>query len=118
MLSRINLRRRHLSRVPLVLLSDRDDLDDIVAAFGHGARGYISTGLEPSEAMAALKCVAAGGTFVSPDSLIKLAQDRGHQSKQAGELDTGRLRRLKPRERSPWAGQAQQDHRARTRGWG
>jgi DNA-binding NarL/FixJ family response regulator len=97
-LSRINLLRRHLSRVPLVLLSDRDDLDDIVAAFGHGARGYISTGLEPSEAMAALECVAAGGTFVPPDTLIKLAQDRRHQSEQAGELDTGRLRRLTPRE--------------------
>jgi DNA-binding NarL/FixJ family response regulator len=40
-LGKINLLRRHLSRIPLVLLSDRDDDDAIVAAVEHGVRGYI-----------------------------------------------------------------------------
>jgi DNA-binding NarL/FixJ family response regulator len=51
---KITLLQRHLSRVPLVLLSDRDDLDDIIEAIEQGVRGYITTSLEPSEAAAAL----------------------------------------------------------------
>jgi DNA-binding NarL/FixJ family response regulator len=75
-LGKITVLRRHLSRMPLVLLSDRDDLDDIVAAIEHGVRGYITTSLEPSEAAAALQCVAAGGTFVPASAVVGLAQSR------------------------------------------
>jgi DNA-binding NarL/FixJ family response regulator len=98
-LGMITLLRRHLSRVPLVLLSDRDDLDDIVAALEQGVRGYITTSLEPSEAAAALHCVVAGGTFVPPDALMKLTQDRQHQSRQPGEPERSPFERLTPRER-------------------
>jgi DNA-binding NarL/FixJ family response regulator len=98
-LGMITLLRRHLSRVPLVLLADRDDLDDIVAAFEQGVRGYITTSLEPSEAAAALHCVVAGGTFVPPDAMIKLAQDRQHRSRQSGERETSPFEHLTPRER-------------------
>jgi response regulator RpfG family c-di-GMP phosphodiesterase len=37
-LGKISLLRRHLSRIPLVLLSDRDEVDDIIAAIEHGVR--------------------------------------------------------------------------------
>jgi DNA-binding NarL/FixJ family response regulator len=97
-LGMITLLRRHLSRVPLVLLADRDDLDDIVAAFEQGVRGYITTSLEPSEAAAALHCVVVGGTFVPPDAMIKLAQGRQHRSRQ-GERETSPFEHLTPRER-------------------
>ena len=69
-LGKITLLRRHRSRVPLVLLADRDDVDDVVAAIEHGVRGYIPTSLEPSEAAAALQCVAAGGVFVPASALM------------------------------------------------
>jgi DNA-binding NarL/FixJ family response regulator len=59
-LGKITLLRRHMSRIPLVLLSDSDDVDDIIEAMEQGVRGYITTNLEPSEAAAALQCVAAG----------------------------------------------------------
>jgi DNA-binding NarL/FixJ family response regulator len=98
LLGKITLLRRHLSRVPLVLLSDREDLDDIVEAMEQGVRGYITTSLEPSEAAAALQCVAAGGRFVPADVMIKVAQDRQHRSIHPGELDISRLRHLTPRE--------------------
>ena len=75
-LGKTTLLRRHMSRIPLVLLCDRDDVEEIVAAIEHGVRGYIPTSLEPSEAAAALQCVAAGGTFVPASAVIKLAQDR------------------------------------------
>jgi DNA-binding NarL/FixJ family response regulator len=99
LLSKITLLRRQLSRASLVLLSNRDDIDDIVAAMEQGVRGFITTSLEPSEAAAALQCVAAGGTFVPPDAMIKLAQDRGHQSRQTGGGEASSFEHLTPRER-------------------
>jgi DNA-binding NarL/FixJ family response regulator len=98
LLGKITLLRRHLSRVPLVLLSDRDDIDDIVAAIEQGVRGYITTSVEPSEAAAALQCVAAGGTFVPASAMIKLAQDRQHRSIHPGEGAASRFQHLTPRE--------------------
>jgi DNA-binding NarL/FixJ family response regulator len=98
-LGKITLLRRHMSRVPLVLLSDRDDVDEIVEAIEHGVRGYIPTSLEPSEAAAALKCVAAGGTFVPASAVIKIAQDRQHGSHRgAGDLHAASFASLTPRE--------------------
>jgi DNA-binding NarL/FixJ family response regulator len=94
-LGRINLLRRHLGRIPLVLLSDREDVDDIVEAIEHGVRGYVPTSLEPSEAAAALQCVAAGGTFVPVSAVIKVAQDR-HRGPNG--LDRDSFESLTPRE--------------------
>jgi DNA-binding NarL/FixJ family response regulator len=95
MLGKITLLRRHLGRTPLVLLSDRDDVDEIVAAVEIGVRGYISTNLEVSEATAAIQCVEAGGTFVPASALIKFAQDRQHVPRN---LDNRPFEGLTPRE--------------------
>jgi DNA-binding NarL/FixJ family response regulator len=97
-LGKTTLLRRHMSRIPLVLLSDRDDVDEIVKALEHGVRGYIPTSLDPGAAAGALQCVAAGGTFVPASVMIKLAQDRKNGSAPAGECEPGRLRYLTPRE--------------------
>jgi DNA-binding NarL/FixJ family response regulator len=97
-LGKMILLRRHLSRIPLVLLSDRDDVDDIVEAIEHGVRGYIATSLEPSEAAAALQCVAAGGTFVPASAMLRLAQDRPNGPGPSTEHERSALRRLTPRE--------------------
>jgi DNA-binding NarL/FixJ family response regulator len=97
-LTKMALLRRHMSRIPLVLLSDRDDVDDIVAAIEHGVRGYIPTSLEPSEAMAALQCVAAGGTFIPASAMIELAQDRQHRSIHPGQGEESPFQHLTPRE--------------------
>jgi DNA-binding NarL/FixJ family response regulator len=100
-LGKIDLLRRHMSRVPLILLSDRDDVDEIVEAIEHGVRGYVPTSLEPSEAAAALKCVAAGGTFVPASALIKIAQDRQRGTTPRGandHLHADQFASLTPRE--------------------
>ena len=117
-LGKITLLRRHMSRIPLVLLSDRDDVDDIVVAMEHGVRGYIPTSLEPPEAAAALQCVAAGGTFVPASAVIKFAQDRQNGAGPSTEHDECAQAPHAARERGPGApasGQAEQDHRARAR---
>jgi DNA-binding NarL/FixJ family response regulator len=97
-LGKITLLRRHMSPIPLVLLSDRDDLDDIAEAMEQGVRGYITTSLKPSEAAAALQYVAAGGTFVPASAMIKSAQDRKNGSRPEGDRDSSPLRCLTPRE--------------------
>ena len=97
-LGKVTLLRRHMSRVPLVLLADRDDLDDIVAAMEQGVRGYMPTSLEPSEVAAALQCVAAGGTFVPASAVINFAQDWQNGSPPSIQQATGALKRLTPRE--------------------
>jgi DNA-binding NarL/FixJ family response regulator len=95
---RMTLLRRHMSRIPLVLLSDRDDVDEVVEAIEQGVRGYIPTSLEPSEAAAALQCVAAGGTFVPVSAVINVAQDRQNRSTHIGEGEVHAFQRLTPRE--------------------
>ena len=65
---------RHLSRAigstPVIVLSDRDESEEVVAAFRQGARGYIPTSLEPSLVIAAMLMVLAGGAFVPAGALM------------------------------------------------
>lgn len=97
--SKIDLLRRHMSFSPLVVLADREDVASIAVALEQGVRGYIPTSLEPTEAAAALQCVSAGGTFVPPSVVMKIAQDR-HYSPQRGlnSPDNGLHGKLTPRE--------------------
>ena len=94
-LERIQRLTRSLPDVPLVLLSDRDDIADVAAALDQGVRGYIPTSLEPSEAAAAIQYVAGGGTFVPAASLVRFAQA---SKRGLRDLDKTPLESLTPRE--------------------
>jgi len=72
---------------PMVVLSGRDGLDEIAAAFRLGARGFIPTSLEPRVAAEAIRMVRAGGSFFPAAALAELRQgwplaveDRGTES--------------------------------------
>ena len=98
-LGQITWLRQHMPRVPLVLLMDRDDMDDIVEAMAQGVRGFITTGMELLETGAAIQCVAAGGTFVPASILVRFAQDRQNGSKCGPSEDSKELfESLTPRE--------------------
>jgi DNA-binding NarL/FixJ family response regulator len=87
-----------LPNTPVVLLSDRDDVEDVAQAIRHGVRGYLPTNLELSELVAAIHCVAAGGTFVPADTLIRFVL---HQRATPGarlEVDRPLADGLTPRE--------------------
>jgi DNA-binding NarL/FixJ family response regulator len=99
-LGQISWLRQHMPNVPLVLLSDDDDMDDIVEAMAQGVRGFITTSMELSETGAAIQCVAAGGTFVPAGILIRFAQDRQNGSKGGPSEDSKKsFESLTPRER-------------------
>jgi DNA-binding NarL/FixJ family response regulator len=93
----LELVRLRLPEAPVIVLSDRDDVDDINGALTCGVRGYIPTSVEAEVAFAALRLINAGGIFIpahplrsatsTPDPAVE-AERRG----LADELD------LTPRE--------------------
>jgi len=61
--------RLRIPDVPVIVFSDRDDVDDILKALACGVRGYIPTSVEVDVASAALRLVNAGGTFIPAHAL-------------------------------------------------
>jgi DNA-binding NarL/FixJ family response regulator len=62
--------RSMIPAVPVIILSDRAQLEDVIAAFRQGARGYILTSQEPRLAVDALRMVLAGSTYFPADVLL------------------------------------------------
>ncbi|MGK9168547.1 hypothetical protein KXR53_19695 [Inquilinus limosus] len=62
---------RALSSTPVIVLSDREEAEEVVASFREGARGYIPTSLEPRLVIKAIRMVLAGGSFVPADALMR-----------------------------------------------
>jgi DNA-binding NarL/FixJ family response regulator len=65
---------RNPAQIPVVILSDYDELDTVAEVMQHGVRGYIPTSLDLTEAMEALRFVQAGGTFVPAQAVIRSLQ--------------------------------------------
>jgi DNA-binding NarL/FixJ family response regulator len=55
---------------PTVVLSDGDELEQIIGVLDSGARGYIPTDLTLDVAIEAVRLVRAGGVFVPASSLV------------------------------------------------
>jgi DNA-binding NarL/FixJ family response regulator len=97
--SALELLRVRLPEAPAVILSDRDEVDEVNRALSHGVRGYIPTSVECEVAVAALRLINAGGTFVPADALRTSpakqdSQPEGNRRGRSDELD------LTPRELS------------------
>jgi DNA-binding NarL/FixJ family response regulator len=58
------------ANVPVIIVSDVDDLDHIVRTLKTGVRGYIPTSLPFNIAVEAVRLVKAGGTFVPASSFV------------------------------------------------
>lgn len=56
--------------VPVIVLSDQDDLSEAVEAIGKGAKGYISTKSDFAIVMEAIHLVQVGGTYVPAECLL------------------------------------------------
>jgi DNA-binding NarL/FixJ family response regulator len=55
----------------LVIISDREDPQEICAAFEEGAVGFMPTSLEPAVAFQALSFIRTGGSFFPPSVLSR-----------------------------------------------
>ena len=56
----------------LVIISDREDPEEICAAFEEGAVGFMPTSLEPALAFQALSFIRSGGSFFPPAALCNI----------------------------------------------
>jgi DNA-binding NarL/FixJ family response regulator len=61
--------RMEFPQMPVVVVSANLDRESIVGALDSGACGYIPKTSKPEVIIAALKVVAAGGTYVPPEAL-------------------------------------------------
>jgi len=75
--------------IPVVIVSDIDDVNYVVRALKGGARGYIPTSLSFNVAVEAVRLVEAGGTFV-PVSSLALDHRQGLPTAKTGDLLTER----------------------------
>jgi DNA-binding NarL/FixJ family response regulator len=97
-LDSIHALAQSLPEVPIVLVSDRDDVEEVAKAIRHGVRGYVPTRLELSELAAAIHCVEAGGTFVPADTLIRFVLHQRPTVSSGLEVEKKLWEGLTPRE--------------------
>jgi DNA-binding NarL/FixJ family response regulator len=97
--SALELLRVRLPGASTVVLSDREEVDEVNRALTLGVRGYIPTSVECGVMVAALRLISAGGTFVPANALRSTAakpddQPEGERQRRSDGLD------LTPRELS------------------
>jgi DNA-binding NarL/FixJ family response regulator len=86
-----------LDRIPMVIVGDREDIDEIIDVVRRGVRGYIPASLDPSEATEAIRFVLGGGTFFPASLLVRsLAHRQDTPERDAADRDA--LASLTPRE--------------------
>jgi DNA-binding NarL/FixJ family response regulator len=61
--------RKLMPQALLVVISDREDPQEIRAAFQEGAVGFMPTSIEPAVAFQALSFIRSGGSFFPPSAL-------------------------------------------------
>lgn len=91
----INRFRMEFPQMPVVVLSANCDRESIVGALDCGAAGYIPKTSKPDVMIAALKVIAAGGTYVPPEALDEakpvLRRRGGHLEFTGRQKDVLRL---------------------------
>lgn len=63
--------RRAAPEAALVVMSDREEASEIVAAFRLGVRGFIPASIDPALALQALTFILNGGQFFPPTALLQ-----------------------------------------------
>lgn len=72
--------------VPVVIISDAEDMNHVVAALEGGARGYIPTSVTLDVAVEAMRLVEAGGTFAPASTMISWKRTEENGAAQNGHL--------------------------------
>lgn len=86
-----------LDNKPLLVMGDREEIDEIINALQRGVRGYVPTSLAPAEAAEAVRFVLSGGTFVPAGVVIRSLLQRRTTS-EPRTTDQNVFTSLTPRE--------------------
>ena len=83
-LQQLKVLRGLASNVPLVIISDREDANDIAAAFATEAQGFINSGIPSALAYQALSFILNGGSYFPPSAMHQLQARSEHVDKPRG----------------------------------
>jgi DNA-binding NarL/FixJ family response regulator len=84
--------RRLMPHAPLIIISDREEPQEVYAAFQEGAIGFMPTSLEPALAFQALSFMRSGGSFFPPSALLACILKRESPPLQCEMAESGRQR--------------------------
>ncbi len=85
--------------VPVVVLSDHDSAEEVVAAVAAGARGFLTTLHEPRLIFSALRFIVAGGSVFPPQALLAVRGDAEAGERGGMQVPHSGLRALTQRQR-------------------
>jgi DNA-binding NarL/FixJ family response regulator len=71
--------REALPHANLIIVSDREDLEEVCTAFQAGAAGFMPTSIDPAVALEVLSFIRSGGSFFPP-SVLSDARSSDHCS--------------------------------------
>jgi DNA-binding NarL/FixJ family response regulator len=83
---------------PVVIISEAEGVDEVLAALDRGARGYIPTSVTLDVAIEALRLIEAGGTFVPASCLTALRLNSRLKDEAAVVRRAPTVFRLTPRQ--------------------
>ncbi len=83
---RANLKDVDMQITPLVVISDRDEMQQVTEAIALGARGYLPTTLSLELTLKTLTFILRGGDFFPPSALVP-ATDGGNRHARRNNSD-------------------------------
>jgi len=87
----LEMLRARLPSAPLVIISDRDDANDVILAMNSGAKGYIFSGIDSPFAFQALSFILHGGTYFPPSAIREFRKQKPGASNLCSENLRGQL---------------------------
>ena len=85
--------------VPIVVVSVRDEAQDVRRALDAGAMGYIPKSSTPEVMVSALRLVLAGGIYLPPNLLVGPTSELASDGSDQGDPQSDLLKRLTLRQR-------------------
>lgn len=83
--SELSILADHGIDVPIVIISEAEDMNHVVAALESGARGYIPTSVTLDVAVEAMRLVEAGGTFAPASTMMSWKRTEDSDPAQNGQ---------------------------------
>jgi len=83
-LDEFSMLKELLPDVPVIVISDHEETQQIVDALEYGAKGYIPTSTAMSVVVGAIRLVQSGGVFIPVSALTALAQQQGSRPPVSG----------------------------------
>jgi DNA-binding NarL/FixJ family response regulator len=75
--------------IPIVIVSDREEPNEVVAALGLGVQGFLPTAIRPELALQALSFIVSGGSYFPPAAIRQLQHIRAPGAPSAADRGEG-----------------------------